>query len=84
MNKCKNCTKFLTCNREQCKQITYLQAGQTERMRVKSEKKDFETLKEAATKVNLAFCDLANIISKELNKDFKIGILVKARGKERK
>lgn len=32
MNKCKNCTKFLTCNREKCKQVTYLQAGQIDKI----------------------------------------------------
>ena len=36
--KCNNCTKFLTCNRQNCKQITYLQAGQIERIEVKKEK----------------------------------------------
>ena len=36
--KCNNCTKFLTCNRETCKQITYLQAGQIERIEEKKEK----------------------------------------------
>ena len=30
--KCNNCTKFLTCNRENCKQVTYLQAGQTDKL----------------------------------------------------
>ena len=35
---CNNCTKFLTCNREICKQVTYLQAGQIERIKVKKEK----------------------------------------------
>ena len=32
--KCNNCTKFLTCNRENCKQVTYLQAGQIDRIKV--------------------------------------------------
>lgn len=35
MNKCNNCTKFLICNKEKCKQITYLQAGQTDKIEVK-------------------------------------------------
>lgn len=42
MNKCNNCTKFLTCNREVCKQVTYLQAGQTEKIEVKETKKNGE------------------------------------------
>lgn len=32
MSKCNNCTKFLTCNRETCKQVTYLQAGQIDKV----------------------------------------------------
>lgn len=35
MQKCNNCTKFLICNREECKQVTYLQAGQIDRVEVK-------------------------------------------------
>lgn len=37
MNTCNNCTKFLTCNRETCKQVTYLQAGQIDRVEAKTE-----------------------------------------------
>lgn len=36
--KCNNCTKFLTCNRENCKQVTYLQAGQIDKVEEKKEK----------------------------------------------
>lgn len=36
MSKCNNCTKFLTCNREGCNQVTYLRAGQI--YRVEAEK----------------------------------------------
>lgn len=35
MNKCNNCAKFLTCDRRECKQITFLQAGQLDRLEVK-------------------------------------------------
>lgn len=35
MSKCNNCTKFLTCNRETCEQVTYLQAGQIDRIEAK-------------------------------------------------
>ena len=38
MSKCNNCTKFLTCNKENCKQVTYLQAGQIEILEEKKEK----------------------------------------------
>lgn len=40
--KCNNCTKLLTCNRKTCKQVTYLQAGQIERIKVKETKKNGE------------------------------------------
>lgn len=36
--KCNNCTKFLTCNRKTCKQVTYLQAEQIERLEAKEKK----------------------------------------------
>lgn len=37
---CNNCTKFLTCNRQTCKQVTYLQAEQIERIEAKEKKKN--------------------------------------------
>lgn len=42
MNKCNNCAKFLTCDRKQCNQVTFLQAGQLERVEVKKLKIDIE------------------------------------------
>ena len=42
--KCNNCTKFLTCNREICEQVTYLQAGQIEKLEIKKEKSLTELL----------------------------------------
>ena len=36
--KCNNCVKKLTCNRKTCKQVTYLQAEQIERIEEKKEK----------------------------------------------
>ena len=42
--KCNNCTKFLTCNRENCKQVTYLQAGQIDKVEEKKEKSLTELL----------------------------------------
>lgn len=51
MNKCNNCVKFLTCNRTECNQITFLQANQIERLEVKeidiSLEIDFRKFKEA-------------------------------------
>lgn len=37
MNRCNNCAKFLTCNRQECKQITFLQAGQLDKLEVEHE-----------------------------------------------
>ena len=42
MDKCNNCAKFLTCDRRKCNQITFLQAGQLERVEVKQLKIDIE------------------------------------------
>lgn len=40
MNKCNNCAKFLTCDRKKCNQVTFLQAGQLERVEIKQLKID--------------------------------------------
>ena len=37
MNNCNNCTKFLTCNRGECSQVTYLQSGQIDRVKAKED-----------------------------------------------
>ena len=42
MDKCNNCAKFLTCDRRQCNQVTFLQAGQLDRLEVKQLKIDIE------------------------------------------
>lgn len=67
MSKCNNCTKFLTCNRETCKQVTYLQAGQIEKIK---EKRETETTEEATIKLATAFKNLGNTIAKEVFKHF--------------
>lgn len=33
-NKCNNCAKFLTCNRKECKKITFVEAGILDRPQV--------------------------------------------------
>lgn len=58
MGKCNNCTKFLTCNRTECNQVTYLQANQIERVETKkgielSIEADFGRLIEAMLKVGV-------------------------------
>lgn len=61
--RCNNCTKFLTCNRQNCKQITYLQAEQIEKNK---------TLEEAIKDVDIAFRNLAIIWAKEMSNIFKL------------
>ena len=57
-NKCNNCVKFLTCNRTECNQVTYLQANQIDRIEVRkvvklSIEEDHRRLIEAMIKVGV-------------------------------
>lgn len=57
-NKCNNCVKFLTCNRTECNQVTYLQANQIDRIEVRkvvklSIEEDHKRLIEAMIKVGV-------------------------------
>lgn len=63
MNKCNNCVKFLTCNRTDCKQVTYLQANQIERIEARkgieiSLEADIKRITEAMIKVGVTFRQL--------------------------
>ena len=63
MNKCNNCVKFLTCNRTDCKQVTYLQANQIERIEARkgieiSLEADIKRITEAMLKVGVTFKQL--------------------------
>ena len=65
MGKCNNCTKFLTCNRTECKQVTYLQANQIERLETRKEieltiEADFRRLTETILKAGVTFKELLN------------------------
>ena len=69
MSKCNNCIKFLTCNRTECNQITFLQANQIERVEIRkrmelSIEADFKKFKEAVC--------MAGTTSKQLLESFKI------------
>lgn len=48
-NKCNNCAKFLTCNRKECKKITFVEAGILDKPKnIKRSSKSFEiTMQEA-------------------------------------
>lgn len=63
MSKCNNCVKFLTCNRTDCKQVTYLQANQIERIEARkgieiSLEADIKRITEAMIKVGVTFRQL--------------------------
>ena len=69
MKKCNNCVKFLTCNRTECNQITYLQANQIDRIETRKETElsietDFRRFKEAVC--------MAGTTLKQLSESFKI------------
>lgn len=69
MNKCNNCVKFLTCNRTDCKQVTYLQANQIDRVEARKEIElsiefDFKKFEEAVC--------MAETTLKQLSESFKI------------
>lgn len=78
MGKCNNCTKFLTCNRTECKQVTYLQANQIERVETKkgielSIEADFRRLIEAMLKVGVTLNELLNSSTQKKEKEKKDG-----------
>lgn len=68
MNKCNNCTKFSTCDRRQCNQVTFLQAGQLERLEtnLKYLRIDFNTitLQKSLEELRKAICQFG-IVAKE-------------------
>ena len=68
MNKCNNCAKFLTCDRRQCDQVTFLQAGQLERLEtnLKYLRIDFNTitLQKSLEELRKAICQFG-IVAKE-------------------
>ena len=73
MGKCNNCTKFLTCNRTECNQVTYLQANQIDRVKVKkleiSIEAVFRRLTEAMLKVGVTFNELLNSSTQKKQKE---------------
>lgn len=78
MGKCNNCTKFLTCNRTECNQVTYLQANQIERLETRkgielSIEADYRRLIEAMLKVGVTFNELLNSSTQKKQKEKKDG-----------
>lgn len=72
MNKCNNCAKFLTCDRRQCNQVTFLQAGQLERIKYSRNffKINPNSLAESMEKFRKSLCEFGMII-KELSEEDK-------------
>lgn len=78
MGKCNNCTKFLTCNRTECKQVTYLQANQIEKIETKKEielsiEAACRRLTEAMLKLGATFNEPLNSSTQKKEKEKKDG-----------
>lgn len=75
MNKCNNCAKFLTCDKRQCNQITFLQAGQLDRLEtnLKYLKIDINTftLQKSIEEFRKALCEFGMITKRALEEDKK-------------
>ena len=75
MDKCNNCAKFLTCDRRQCNQITFLQAGQLDRLEtnLKYLKIDINTftLQKSIEEFRKALCEFGMITKRALEEDKK-------------
>lgn len=75
MNKCNNCVKFLTCDRRQCDQVTFLQAGQLERLEtnLKYLRIDFNTitLQKSLEELRKAICQFGIVAKEALEEDKK-------------
>lgn len=73
MNKCNNCAKFLTCDRKECDQVTFLQAGQLER--IKYSRNFFKTnpnsLAESIEQFRKAICNSGIVAKETLEEDKK-------------
>ena len=75
MDKCNNCAKFLTCDRRQCDQVTFLQAGQLERLEtnLKYLRIDFNTitLQKSLEELRKAIWEFGMVTKEELEEDKK-------------
>lgn len=75
MNKCNNCAKFLTCDRKECDQVTFLQAGQLERVEANPKYLEIDfnaiTLQKSIEEFRKAICNFGMIAKEELEEDKK-------------
>lgn len=73
MNKCNNCAKFLTCDRKECDQVTFLQAGQLERIKYSRNffKINPNSLAESMEQFRKALCEFGMIAKEALEENKK-------------
>lgn len=75
MNKCNNCAKFLTCDGRKCNQVTFLQAGQLERLEtnLKYLRIDFNTitLQKSLEELRKAIWEFGMVTKEESEEDKK-------------
>lgn len=75
MNKCNNCAKFLTCDRKECYQVTFLQAGQLDRLETNPKylKIDINTftLQKSIEQFRKAICNFGIVAKEALEEDKK-------------
>ena len=73
MNKCNNCAKFLTCDRRKCEQVTFLQAGQLERLEYSRNffKIKQNSLAESIEQFRKAICNFGIVAKEALEEDKK-------------
>lgn len=75
MNKCNNCAKFLTCDRRKCDQVTFLQAGQLERVEANPKYLEIDfnaiTLQKSMEQFRKAIYEFGMIAKEALEEDKK-------------
>ena len=69
MNKCNNCAKFLTCNRKECDQVTFLQAGQIDKIEPELLEKSANTLEEDIDYIINVNCQFGITIKEALEEE---------------
>lgn len=60
-NKCNNCAKFLTCNRKECKKVTFIEAGILDKPK-RIKKRNYNAFAEAGISTQELIENLVNVI----------------------
>ncbi len=71
MNKCNNCAKFLTCDRRKCDQVTFLQAGQIDKIEPELLETLANTLEEDIDYIRYSICQFGMNLKKSIEEDKK-------------